>query len=61
MSTELDSKIPDGPLEQKWDKFKLDAKLIAPNNKRKYDDPRSSARAWRARRRRRRWPSRATT
>ena len=36
MSTELDSKIPPGPLEQKWDNFKLGAKLIAPNNKRKY-------------------------
>ena len=36
MSTELDSKIPPGPLEQKWDTFKLGAKLIAPNNKRKY-------------------------
>ncbi len=36
MSTELDSKIPPGPLEQKWDSFKLNAKLIAPNNKRKY-------------------------
>ncbi len=32
----LDSKIPSGPLEQKWDHFKLGAKLIAPNNKRKY-------------------------
>ena len=36
MSTELDSKIPSGPLEQKWDNFKLGAKLISPNNKRKY-------------------------
>ena len=33
----LDSKIPPGPLEQKWDSFKLNAKLIAPNNKRKFD------------------------
>jgi succinate dehydrogenase / fumarate reductase flavoprotein subunit len=33
----LDGKIPPGPLEQKWDAFKLGAKLIAPNNKRKYD------------------------
>ena len=36
MSTELDSKIPPGPLEQKWENFKLGAKLISPNNKRKY-------------------------
>ena len=36
MSTELDSKIPPGPLEQKWDSFKEHAKLIAPNNKRRY-------------------------
>ncbi len=33
----LDSKIPPGPLEQKWESFKLNAKLIAPNNRRKYD------------------------
>ena len=32
----LDGRVPDGPLEGKWDKFKLDTKLIAPNNKRKY-------------------------
>ena len=36
MSTELDSKIPPGPLEKKWDEFKEHAKLIAPNNKRRY-------------------------
>lgn len=33
----LDAKVPAGPLEQKWDQFKLNAKLIAPSNKRKYD------------------------
>ncbi len=33
----LDPKVPPGPLEQKWDNFKLNAKLIAPSNKRKYD------------------------
>ena len=32
----LDGRVPPGPLEGKWDKFKLDSKLIAPNNKRKY-------------------------
>jgi succinate dehydrogenase / fumarate reductase flavoprotein subunit len=32
----LDSKIPDGPLEQKWSKHKMDSKLINPSNKRKF-------------------------
>jgi len=32
----LDSRIPSGPLQQKWDKFKADQKLINPANKRKY-------------------------
>jgi succinate dehydrogenase / fumarate reductase flavoprotein subunit len=32
----LDSKIPSGPIEQKWDKHKLDLKLVNPANKRKY-------------------------
>ncbi|MGD7653150.1 MAG: fumarate reductase/succinate dehydrogenase flavoprotein subunit [Verrucomicrobiales bacterium] len=32
----LDSKIPAGPLEQKWAKHKMDSKLINPANKRKY-------------------------
>ena len=33
----LDAHIPDGPLSQKWDKFRRDAKLVNPANKRKYD------------------------
>jgi succinate dehydrogenase / fumarate reductase flavoprotein subunit len=33
----LDSKIPQGPLAQKWDKHKFDLKLINPANKRKFD------------------------
>jgi succinate dehydrogenase / fumarate reductase flavoprotein subunit len=33
----LDSKIPAGPLEKKWTSFKDHAKVIAPNNKRKFD------------------------
>jgi len=33
----LDSKIPSGPLAQKWDKHKFDLKLVNPANKRKYD------------------------
>ena len=32
----LDSKIPDGPIEKKWDKHKFDCKLVNPANKRKY-------------------------
>jgi succinate dehydrogenase / fumarate reductase flavoprotein subunit len=33
----LDSKIPSGPLEDKWEKHKFDMKLINPANRRKYD------------------------
>ena len=33
----LDSKIPEGPLENKWEKYKFDLKLVNPANKRKYD------------------------
>ena len=33
----LDSKVPGGPLEQKWDKHIKDIKLVAPNNKRKFE------------------------
>ncbi|HEX5791139.1 MAG TPA: fumarate reductase/succinate dehydrogenase flavoprotein subunit [Luteolibacter sp.] len=36
MSISLDSKIPSGPLDQKWSKHKMDSKLINPANKRKY-------------------------
>jgi succinate dehydrogenase / fumarate reductase, flavoprotein subunit len=32
----LDSKIPSGPIEKKWDKHKSDLKLVNPSNKRKY-------------------------
>jgi succinate dehydrogenase flavoprotein subunit len=32
----LDSKIPQGPLTQKWDKHKANLKLVNPKNKRKY-------------------------
>ena len=32
----FDAKIPDGPLEQKWSKHKMDSKLINPANKRKF-------------------------
>ncbi len=33
----LDSKIPDGPLAEKWTKHKFNLKLVNPANKRKYD------------------------
>ena len=33
----LDSKIPSGPLGQKWDKHKFDLKLVNPANKRKFE------------------------
>src|SRR2546427_4328869 len=36
-SMQLDSKIPSGPLSQKWDKHKFDLKLVNPANKRKFD------------------------
>ena len=32
----LDSRIPDGPLPEKWEHFKGHAKLVAPANRRKY-------------------------
>ncbi|MFZ0451649.1 MAG: fumarate reductase/succinate dehydrogenase flavoprotein subunit [Desulfatiglandaceae bacterium] len=32
----LDSKVPGGPLEQKWDKYLDDLKLVSPANKRKF-------------------------
>lgn len=33
----LESKVPDGPLEEKWSKHLNDIKLVAPNNKRKHN------------------------
>ncbi|MDQ3365773.1 MAG: fumarate reductase/succinate dehydrogenase flavoprotein subunit [Myxococcota bacterium] len=33
---DLDPRIPDGPVEQKWAKAKFDLKLVNPSNKRKY-------------------------
>ena len=35
MITKLDSKIPSGPLETKWDRHRFSEKLVGPNNKRK--------------------------
>ena len=34
---ELNSRIPDGPIETKWDNHKFDLKLVNPANKRKYN------------------------
>ncbi len=33
----IDAKIPEGPLAQKWNKYKADQKLVNPANKRKLD------------------------
>src|SRR3954464_9930850 len=33
----LDSKIPEGPLAEKWTKHKFNVKLVNPANKRKYE------------------------
>ncbi len=37
MSHSLDSRVPDGPIEEKWDRCKNEMKLVAPNNRRKFD------------------------
>ena len=34
---DLDSKVPSGPIEQKWDRHRFEMKLVNPANKRKYD------------------------
>ena len=36
-TTVLDAKIPDGPIEQKWDRHKQQVRIVNPANKRKYD------------------------
>ena len=36
MTINLDSKIPAGPIADKWDNYKADMKLVNPNNKRKF-------------------------
>lgn len=33
----LEAKIPSGHIEQKWDNYKFNAKLVNPNNRRKFD------------------------
>jgi hypothetical protein len=32
----LDSKVPSGPIEQRWDKHRFEMKLVNPANRRKY-------------------------
>jgi succinate dehydrogenase / fumarate reductase flavoprotein subunit len=34
---ELDAKVPSGPIETAWDRYKFDLKLVNPANKRKYN------------------------
>jgi succinate dehydrogenase / fumarate reductase flavoprotein subunit len=36
MATVLDSKVPSGPLAEKWDKHKFESKLVNPANRRKF-------------------------
>ena len=33
----LDSKIPDGPLSEKWSNHKFNMRLVNPSNRRKYN------------------------
>src|ERR1700726_5293422 len=37
MATTLDSKVPSGSLEKKWDKHRGESKLVAPNNRPKFN------------------------
>ncbi|RMG98349.1 MAG: FAD-binding protein, partial [Chloroflexi bacterium] len=33
----LDAKIPDGPIQEKWDRYRFEMKLVNPANKRKFN------------------------
>ncbi len=37
MSSALDSKVPAGPVEEKWESYKFNAKLVNPSNRRRYE------------------------
>src|SRR5947199_4592956 len=37
MTMALDSKVPEGPLEEKWDNHRFQIKLVNPANKRRFD------------------------
>ena len=36
-AVKLDAKLPAGPIEDRWDKYKFDVKLVNPANKRRYE------------------------
>ena len=36
-SETLNSRVPDGPIEEKWDKHRFNMKLVNPANKRKFN------------------------
>src|SRR5215468_9199354 len=36
MTDRLDAKVPTGPIEERWNTYKFDVKLVNPANKRKY-------------------------
>ena len=35
-ASRLDAKIPEGPIQEKWDKHRFELKLVNPANKRRY-------------------------
>ena len=37
MTDRLDAKVPEGPIEERWDSYKFNVKLVNPANKRKYE------------------------
>src|ERR1700759_5762896 len=37
MTLNLDAKIPDGPIADKWHNHKFDMKLVAPHNRRRFE------------------------
>ncbi len=37
MTLSLESRVPDGPIEQKWTSHKFDMKLVAPHNRRRFE------------------------
>ena len=37
MAIELNAKVPDGPIEQQWENYKFEHKLVNPSNRRRYD------------------------
>ncbi len=37
MAAQLDAKIPEGPIDQKWENYKFERKLVNPANRRRYD------------------------